>query len=336
MLKPIVTSILLALASGAWAQTAPQVIDINSPEFQKRVEAEKAQTAPLNVTAETVGSDLSPQERKRLEELANAITDKTMQRYQQEGKQFEKQAIEMKRRVDDIADEALAGQRDKVLKFLGINPQGDGALYYFVSFSMPLEMIRSYVLEAMWSGGTVVVRGLPKGRTMRQFFTEDLRQLIYGKGAAANISLDPRLFEAYDVQAVPSIVYTEDRRQLSCTGVAKTKLPLANGDELNYDACPPVSSDKYWKISGAVTSDYALRAFIDQGAKGATAFHNALRKGAAPGMTIPKDQQKFTGEWKDAISPEQVMAQRQAIEEARQKQEANQQSATTPSQSVKP
>jgi type-F conjugative transfer system pilin assembly protein TrbC len=329
MLKPLVISLLVVASfAPAHAQQVYQpvaadpskekVLDLNSAEFKEKT-AKLKKDLPLNVTPETVGSNLSPEERKRLEDLANAVTDKTMQRYATEGKKYESQALEMKRRADDIADEALAGSRDKVLKFLGINPKGDSNLYYFVSFSMPVDMLRSYVLDAMWSGGTIVVRGVPPGRSIKDFFTEDLRQLIYGKGASANISLDPRLFEAYGIEAVPAIVYTEDRTQLTCVG-SSVALDSTGNSGLSYDTCGQVDPRKYWKISGAVTSDYALRAFVEQGAKGAQPYHDALRKGMAPGMTAPKTQQAFAGDWKDAVSPDDIMAGKQAIEAARKQQ----------------
>lgn len=325
MRKVTVAAALALLACQAIAQSGgtPAVIDPESPEFKQKVEQTK-KDLPLNISAESMGSSLSPEERRRLEEVANQLTDKTLQRYQAEGKKFEQQALQMKRRADDIADEALASQREKVLNFLGIDPQKDANLYYFVSFSMPLEVIRSYVLEAMWSGGTVVVRGVPKGRSFKQFLTEDLRQLIYGKGAAANISLDPRLFEAYDVKVVPTIVFTKDRRQLSCGGTQSNTLALPDGQNLSYDACTQLDPNSFWKLSGAVTSDYALRRFIEDGAVEAKPFHNALRKGMAPGVVIPKEQQAFSGEWKDAISPAELMAQRQKVEEMRQKLKADQ------------
>lgn len=325
MLKTtLMAALTLTFAGAAWAQSTPaaaptpKVVDVTSPEFKKKV-AETSSTTPLLVTLETVGSDLSPEERTRLETVASNITDKTLQRYHsEEAKQYEGQAMQMKRRVDDIADEALAADREKVLKFLGVDPKGKGTVYYFVSFAMPQEMLRSYVLEAMWSGGTIVLRGVPKGRTIKEFFSEDLRSLIYGKGASANISLDPRLFEAYEVKAVPAIVYTEDRNQLNCSGQGNTGLG-GTSVPLSYDTCQRMDPSKYWKISGAVTSDFALRSFVEKGATGAQQFHNALRKGLAPGAVVPKGQEAFSGEWKEAISPDEIMAGKQAVEAARVK-----------------
>lgn len=319
----VFTLLLASLTLCGQALAAPDVLDLESPAFKAQVEAAKTQL-PLSISAETMGEKLSPEERRRLEDVANQITDKTQQRYRDEGPKYQQQALQMKRRADDIADEALAGQREHVLKFLGIDAQKDANLYYFVSYSMPLEVIRSYVLEAMWSGGTVVLKGIPKGRTLNQFVTQDLRQLIYGKGAAANISLDPRLFDAYDIKVVPTIVFTKDRRQLSCSGTETKTLEVSPSESYHYDVCSQLDARSFWKISGAVTSDYALRRFIETGASEAKPFHDALRKGMAPGVVIPKEQQAFSGEWKDAISPSELEAQQKAVEEMRQKLKAEQ------------
>lgn len=314
-----IMSVFLTTTQAQTPPATPVVVDVNSPEFKQKVEEARGATAPLNVTVETVGSSLSVAERMRLEDLANQITDKTMQRFNSdEARQYEATALQMKRRADDIADEALAGSRDTVLKFLGIDPKSKSNLYYFVSFSMPVEMIRSYVLEAMWSGATIVVRGVPRGRSIKAFFTEDLRQLIYGKGASANISLDPRLFEIYDVQTVPTIVYTEDRGQPRCDGQQSQKFKTGDKD-LSFETCAKYDNSKYWKISGAVTSGYALQAFVDQGAAGAAVYRDALRKGLSQGTDAPKSQQAFSGSWKDAVSPDDLLAEKQAIDAARLK-----------------
>lgn len=232
------------------------------------------------------------------------------------GRNFAEAGAQVARRVDDIADSALATDRDKVLKFLGIDPAGESSLYYFVSYEMPLELLRSYVVEAMWAGGTLVFKGIPPGREMRDFITKDLRELIYGKGSAASLSIDPRLFDAYAIDSVPAIVSTVDRKNFLCKGVNPKAFKY--GDKtLSYDTCPPVDESKYWKITGAVTSDFALREFIKAGATHAQVNLDALAKGFATGTMPAKNQQGFSGEWKDAVSPEELMAVQAAIDTAR-------------------
>jgi type-F conjugative transfer system pilin assembly protein TrbC len=202
------------------------------------------------------------------------------------------------------------------LKFLGIDPEGESSLYYFVSFEMPLDLLRSYVVEAMWAGGTLVFRGIPPGKEMREFITKDLRELIYGKGSSAAISIDPRLFDAYAITTVPTIVSTVDRRNFVCKGVNPKSFKYGK-KTLSYDTCPAMDESKYWKITGAVTTDFALREFIKAGAKHAQVNLDALAKGFATGTVAPKNQQAFSGEWKEALTPEELMSVQTAIDTAR-------------------
>lgn len=213
-----------------------------------------------------------------------------------------KLANEMQRRVDSIANEALQADRDQILKLLGINPKASGGLFYFLSFSMPKELMQAYVAESMWTGGTVVLRGVPPGRTFSQFITEDLQSLVYGKGPSANISIDPRLFDAYAIKAVPAIVYTKDRGNLLCESNVK---------------CAALADDRYFKVSGAVTSDYALRSIIGAGGEGASEHLSALAKGYRTGQAPGKFIKPFEGDWKAAITPEERLETRKKIDAAR-------------------
>src|SRR5690606_12848425 len=130
------------------------------------------------------------------------------------------------------------------------------ALYYFLSWSKPLEMLRSYVIESMWAGGTIVLRGIPPGRALGDFVTKDLTLLAYGKHAA-NISIDPRLYDVYEVKHVPTIVFTTVRQNMQCQGVNPVSFQF-EGKNLAFDTCPPLDPASYRKLSGAVTTNYAL------------------------------------------------------------------------------
>ena len=47
----------------------------------------------------------------------------------------------------------------------------------------------------------------------------------------------------------------------------------------------------------------------------------------SPGTIVPKGQQAFSGEWKDAVSPDEMMANKQAVEAARAKHAQDQAAA---------
>lgn len=270
------------------------------------------------LTVDNVGANLSPERRKALEDTARLIAESSKNSVNSGmGRRIAESTAKMARRADDIADAALATDRSKVLEFLGVDPKGESSIYYFVSYEMPLEVLRAYVVEAMWSGGTLVFRGIPPGKDMRTFITGDLRELIYGKGASASLSIDPRLFDGYKITTVPTIVYTEERKNFICSGV-NPKAFKYKEQTLSYDTCPPVDESKYWKITGAVTTDFALREFINAGATRAQVHLDALALGFATGTVAPKSQQPYKGDWKDAITPEELMAVKAAVETAKQ------------------
>ena len=254
----------------------------------------------------------SPQEVQRAKVDAAAMVKDILDAYETKRTvEMEQNAERARRHADDIADSAIASERNKVLEFLGIDPQSDSGLYYFVSWSMPLEMLRSYAIEAMWSGGTLVIKGVPPGKELGKFLVEDLRQLVYGKGAAANISIDPRMFDAYGVKVVPTIVLTTLRSNMQCQGVNPVSIKVDEND-VSYDTCPELDPKTYWKLSGAVTSSYALQTFKDAGAVQADPYLRAIARGWA-GMSAPgKEQKGFTGKWNDVLSPSEQLAAREA------------------------
>jgi len=251
---------------------------------------------------------------ERATQVGQSVVKDLMSAYEKraDDPSLEQTMRQVKTRADQIADETLASNRDKILDFLGIDPQSQNALYYFVSWSMPLDMLRSYAIEAMWDGGTLVFDGIPAGRTFAQFLGEDLSKLTYGKGASANVSIDPRLYDAYQVTTVPTIVLTTYRADLQCTDESAVKFQY-RGQDLSYNTCPPLDPAKYAKVSGALTSNYALQMFADDGWTQAKPFLKALAQGYALGKVPQKEQQPFAGQWEDVISPADRMAIQAAV-----------------------
>ena len=194
-----------------------------------------------------------------------------------------------------MANPDMEANRKKVLKFLGINPNSNSAIYIMVSWSMPLPMIRSYAVEALWTGGELAVRGVPPGVSLKTFLLKDLRQLVYDKGAGSVISIDPRLFDTYKVTVAPTIVLTTDTHNFNCVDAGKGSVTV-NKKQYSFNYCPPMARDKYWKIEGAVTLGYALRAFKEAGAPASVVnmYLNALKKGYAKGALPSRAQTPFS------------------------------------------
>lgn len=220
---------------------------------------------------------------------------------------------DMTRKFDAIADQALAQDRDKILEFMGIPPTSNTGLYYFVSFSMPLPLIRSYVMDAMWSGGTVVFRGITPGKKLNEFLIEDVRSLINGKGPAAAVSIDPRMYDLMGIDKVPAIAYVEDKSVLDCFDPIKTSFKDDDMSSEGFvDTCKPAKNG-YYKIYGAVSGGYALELFEQNGAKGIKPYRDALAKGYSLGIVSQKEQTSFSGKWEDVLTPGEQKAIKEAV-----------------------
>lgn len=268
--------------------------------------------APGVVPSAGFGSAMSPEELRRATEIGVSLANEMLRAYEERvTPEMVQEARRVRQRFDDIASEALTAERRRILEFLGIDPDGSSALFVFVSWSMPLELLRAYALEAMWSGATLVVRGVPPGRDFGDFLTNDLRELVYGK-AAAHVALDPRMFDAFQVRAVPAIVLSKVMNNFECQGVEQVRFQY-QGQELSYDACPPLPENAFLKMSGAVSLSYALQAFVDDGHEVARPYLRALASGWREGKPPGRDQVPFRGEWRSVLSPEEKKA---AIEAA--------------------
>lgn len=206
-----------------------------------------------------------------------------------------------------IADASLAANRAKVLKFLGFKPQDADRLFYFVSFSMPKSMLRAYAQQAMWDGGILVFRGPLPHVGLAQFITKDLNQLIGGKGAAATITIDPRMYDVYHITTAPTIVYSTVPENRICKQV-HLKSFTYHKKKWTYPVCDQVNKKQYWKIEGAVTSAWALRQFKQAGAPGVEHYIQALAKSGLGSADSGKKQEPFKGHWANAATPAQLTA----------------------------
>ena len=282
-------SVLLAavtLCVAAAAQTSPEKPKGSSPFLGKASAEDRAQA---QATGEAIARQL-------LEAYDKGVTPELVQ-----------ETSALKKKFDDIADASMAAERRKVLDFLGLDPDASTGLYVFVSWSMPLELLRSYAIEAMWSGGTLVFKGIPPGRDLAKFVTEDLRGLVYGKGAAANISIDPRLFDAFGVKAVPTLVFSKVKSEFQCQGV--NPIPFKYGEKtLSYDSCPVLDANSFHKMLGSVSTNYFLQTVLEDGDKSVQPYLRALARGWANGNAPGKGQVGFQGKWEDVLSPEQRKA----------------------------
>lgn len=113
-------------------------------------------------------------------------------------------------------------------------------LIAFASLSMPRAALRQMIDEVGRAGGVIVFRGFP-GNSVKQF-TAALARVVPDGGSNA-VGIDPRLFRAFAVTAVPSYVVTS------------TDFDLCDGFDCTTKVPP------HDRMSGNVSLAYALDTF---------------------------------------------------------------------------
>lgn len=258
----------------------------------------------------TAEKDLSPAQRAALERakeiLGPAVARGEMPPLDNpQGIAIGAQALERGR---EVVNEALVKEREAALRAMGVDPAAKGRLYIFISTSMPEELILAYARDAMWSGAGLVVRGVPPHMTLQDYLRKRVAEWVRNKGATANVDIDPRLFDLYQVKVAPTIVFTTAEDPLF--NLACVTDPVTwQGTSLK--TCSEADPAKYWKIEGAVTMTWALDTMRAEGAP-VEPFQEAYAKG---GLTQgSKDQKPFTGDWAAAATPAELADANKALE----------------------
>jgi conjugal transfer pilus assembly protein TrbC len=107
-----------------------------------------------------------------------------------------------------------AGDFDALLK--GRAAQSQQGLVVFVSLSMPKESLRKVILDTSNAGGIILFRGFP-GNSMQQF-RKGLAGVLEKDDPVRNIGIDPRMFQAFNIEAVPTYVAYSKPLEL-CSGL---------------------------------------------------------------------------------------------------------------------
>lgn len=127
----------------------------------------------------------------------------------------------------------------------------------FASLSMPAPALRQLIADTAKAGGVVVFRGFPNNSM--KAFSEALSKVVTEKDQLSNVGIDPRLFRAFDVHAVPTYVAVSSDFDL-CSGLnCRTAVPA-------FD-----------RITGNVSVRYVLDTFVDGRGPGAGVASVALR-----------------------------------------------------------
>lgn len=126
----------------------------------------------------------------------------------------------------------------------------------FVSTSMPEQALKRIIADTSAAGGVVVFRGFP-GMSGKAFIAA-LSKVVEKDQQFASIGIDPRLFRAFDVTAVPTMVVSSS--------------DFTPCDGLTCKTTPP----PFDRIEGNVTVRYALETFAGENGPGALVARTAL------------------------------------------------------------
>jgi conjugal transfer pilus assembly protein TrbC len=132
----------------------------------------------------------------------------------------------------------------------------------FASLSMPPQALRDMITRVNAAGGVVALRGFPAGSA--KVLTEALGKVALDQEQTGSVGIDPRLFRAFNVTAVPTYV------------VASTDFDLCDGFDCQTQVPP------HDRLSGNVTADFALETIARGGGPAAriASQHLVRLKGA--------------------------------------------------------
>ncbi|WP_080421041.1 TrbC family F-type conjugative pilus assembly protein [Burkholderia ubonensis] len=204
----------------------------------------------------------------------NHMDAKTVDFSVQQAKQWEQMAREAYVAALPPRDQALG--RSVLLGDATVG--GPGRMYVFVSRSMPQSLLRAYAIDAFYMGAELVVKGVRKGDTLKEYLADALENFNSVDGMTmAGMAINPNLFDMFDVKVVPAVVWTNrvglDDVGSGCQNVPDDapveKLNLEGPDDttltVDKPACAKVPDTAYYKLSGALAMPYVLDRFQEAG-----------------------------------------------------------------------
>jgi type-F conjugative transfer system pilin assembly protein TrbC len=183
----------------------------------------------------------------------------------------------------------------------GTVPGSSGKLYIFVSRSMPVSLLRTYALEAFYLGGTLVVKGIRPGQSVKDYVEEAVSNYDSADNQVlTGIEINPNLFDMFDVTMVPSVVWT-NRQGLDDVGAGCPDLPDdaphpqvtvegPDGSPMTLDrpACAAAPDSSFYKLTGALALPYVFDRFEAAGAPKAAIdeYRQELAEMAQNGISV--------------------------------------------------
>lgn len=223
-----------AAFAGAAAQTAGSDLDLEAIRARAAMQAGEADALAASARARA--------EKLADEAKASAASAET------HGKRYVSEAAKAKRPGPDSTfdfDKMLADASTLTSENMGQAPR----FIAFASTSMPPASLRAMIDDVARAGGVVVFRGLPQNSA--KALTAALSKVAKPGEQLEGVGIDPRLFRAFGIQAVPAYVVTSSDFDL-CDG---------------FDCVGPLPPHD--RMIGNVTAGYALETFVRGGGPGA-------------------------------------------------------------------
>lgn len=222
--------------------------------------------AVLAQTVEGLDLDAIRARSAKSEQDATALVNEVERRgdaFRKDAQTVQAVALEQMRTIDKASlprgpagavdfDEMIHAASANLKENQGTAPQ----FMVFVSTSMPEQALKRIIADTSAAGGVVVFRGFP-GNSGKAFIAA-LSRVVEKDQQFASIGIDPRLFRAFDVTAVPTMV------------VSSSDFTLCDG--LTCKTTPP----PFDRIEGNVTVRYALETFAGENGPGALVARTAL------------------------------------------------------------
>jgi conjugal transfer pilus assembly protein TrbC len=136
-------------------------------------------------------------------------------------------------------------------------------LLVMVSLSMPDESLKALIRDVGAVGGQVILRGFHEGSLKAT--AARLQTLVIKDSDKSGVGIDPRLFQTFNVKAVPTFI-----------------MPAGPIGECNTPGCIP-AAPPHDRISGNVTLRYALETLRSDGVKAKSRSAQYLKRlGGSP------------------------------------------------------
>ncbi|WP_066112161.1 type-F conjugative transfer system pilin assembly protein TrbC [Blastomonas sp. CCH2-E1] len=226
----IFPQILVGMGLTAASALAGAAVQTSEPELDLAAIRAKAQSGAGE--AEALAASARTRAKAILDQ-ADATADQAMAHGQEYARTTPTAAPQPSDPIFDF-DEMVAAAGTAAKGDLGEAPR----FIAFASLSMPPQALREMITRVNAAGGVVALRGFPEGSA--KALTEALGKVGLGQEQMGSVGIDPRLFRAFNVTAVPTYV------------VASTDFDLCDGFDCQTQVPP------HDRLSGNVTADYAL------------------------------------------------------------------------------